>query len=221
LLVDAEKGDVEAQYSLGHSYYEGKGVRKNNTKAVFWYTKAAEQGNARAQYELALCYFNGIGVERNSKLAHKWFTKATEQGHKKAKEMISECDYILPQTSSKKIHNLEKLSGDSLLNALFFYVIKNHKQDQDEELSYLSGFKVTDKEGHTHSISFYGHLFWYTDTYMYFLECRQSTLGLKMRYELDRDSSFFFMVKRIGARRFKLRCGLIERSTRESCRICL
>ena len=42
----AEKGDAEAQYSLGTLYAEGKGVEQNDATAFLWFQRAANQGVA-------------------------------------------------------------------------------------------------------------------------------------------------------------------------------
>lgn len=44
----AEKGDSEAQYSLGYLYLYGEGVKKDEKRAIFWINKAANQGFADA-----------------------------------------------------------------------------------------------------------------------------------------------------------------------------
>ncbi len=43
-------------------YQNGKGVTKDDKKAVEWSTKAAEQGHARGQFNLGEMYHNGYGV---------------------------------------------------------------------------------------------------------------------------------------------------------------
>jgi uncharacterized protein len=48
----ANQGDAEAQYRLGLRYFNGKGVRRNYTKAAVWFRKAAKQGHIHAQYQL-------------------------------------------------------------------------------------------------------------------------------------------------------------------------
>jgi TPR repeat protein len=53
LQQGAEAGDVKAQYYLGTLYCEGKGVARDDTKAVEWLARAAEQGNPDARYVLA------------------------------------------------------------------------------------------------------------------------------------------------------------------------
>jgi uncharacterized protein len=45
----AEKGNADAQYSLGLSYAKGSGVRKDNAEAAKWLKLAAKQGNPKAQ----------------------------------------------------------------------------------------------------------------------------------------------------------------------------
>ena len=41
----AEKGDVEAQSSLGSMYENGHGIERDYVEAAKWYRKAAEQGD--------------------------------------------------------------------------------------------------------------------------------------------------------------------------------
>ena len=86
----AEQGDANAQFSLGLSYCNGKGVTQDYGQAVYWYQKAAEQGHADAQYNLGLSYYNGQGVMQDDKQAVYWFRKAAEQGDPDAKEQLDE-----------------------------------------------------------------------------------------------------------------------------------
>lgn len=48
----AEKGDSSAQLQLGHCYYNGWGVEKNEAEAEKWYKMSAEQGNVTAKFYL-------------------------------------------------------------------------------------------------------------------------------------------------------------------------
>ena len=84
----AEKGNVEAQYSLGVMYATGEGVPKNDKTAVKWFTKAAEQGEASAQINLGVMYSNGEGVPENDKTAVKWYTLAAGQGNANAQSNL-------------------------------------------------------------------------------------------------------------------------------------
>ena len=77
----AEKGDAEAQYRLGQSYYYGKkGVPINYKEAIKWYRKSAIQGYFEAKYSLELCYKNRLGVPDDYQEAIRFFKEAAEQG---------------------------------------------------------------------------------------------------------------------------------------------
>ena len=80
LLPLAEQSDAEAQYNLGVRYENGRGVRKNQQKAFWWWRVAAEHGHPQAQYNLGLMYSNGEGVPEDYQEARKWYRLAAEQG---------------------------------------------------------------------------------------------------------------------------------------------
>lgn len=76
----AEKGDLNAQYSLGLMFYRGQEVAQDVEKAAYWFTKAAEKGYIEAQRFLGLMYSIGKGVSKDEKQAAYWYTKVAEQG---------------------------------------------------------------------------------------------------------------------------------------------
>jgi len=76
----AERGDADAQYSLGLDYQQGFDVAQDEAEAVKWFRKAAEQNYAAAQYNLGLCYREGFGVAKDEVEGAKWYRKAVEQG---------------------------------------------------------------------------------------------------------------------------------------------
>ena len=80
----AERGDTEAQITLGSLYMEGEGVPKDEAEAVRWYRMAAEQGNATAQFFLGVMYVNGDGVPQDATEAVRWYPMAAEQGNANA-----------------------------------------------------------------------------------------------------------------------------------------
>jgi TPR repeat protein len=106
----AEKGNADAQFFLGQSYFFGDGVSQDSTEAVKWFRLAAEQGlaeaqfslglacvedkesikwwrlaaaqgNANAQYCLGHAYSKGGGVPKDHIKAFQWYRKADVQGH--------------------------------------------------------------------------------------------------------------------------------------------
>jgi TPR repeat protein len=77
----AEQSDAEAQYNLGVRYENGRGVRKNQQKAFWWWRVAAEHGHPQAQYNLGSMYDNGHGVPQSSQLAVRWYRRSAAQGN--------------------------------------------------------------------------------------------------------------------------------------------
>jgi TPR repeat protein len=66
-LEAAEKGNAEAQITLGFMYINGQNVLKNEEQGVAWIRKAAEEGDAQAQITLGVLYFLGKGVIKDDK----------------------------------------------------------------------------------------------------------------------------------------------------------
>lgn len=73
----AEKGNADAQTSLGYMYQNGQGCEKNEAKTLELYTKAAEAKQPYALFNLAILYENGIGgVEHDQFKAHELHLEA-------------------------------------------------------------------------------------------------------------------------------------------------
>jgi TPR repeat protein len=96
----------------GTCYFQGRGVPKDEAKAVFWYSAAAADGSAEAQLNLGMfalvrllrvgqtsrgmcsdagslccagiCYANGHGVAKDEAKVVHWFAAAAAQGHPQA-----------------------------------------------------------------------------------------------------------------------------------------
>jgi TPR repeat protein len=80
----AERGDSQAQDSLGRMYDQGEGVPQNDTEARRWYESAAHQGYEESQFMLASFYRQGRGGPADPILAYYWNSRASELGHYKA-----------------------------------------------------------------------------------------------------------------------------------------
>ena len=80
-----------AQFYLGISYLDGRGVFKDEKEAIVWYRKAAEQGLPGAQRDLGLCYEKGQGVAKDEKEAVAWYRKAAEQANPTAQLYLGIC----------------------------------------------------------------------------------------------------------------------------------
>ena len=84
----AKAGDQVAQFNLGASYTEGRGIAQNYPAAADWYRKAADQGFANAQNNLGYMYESGLGVAQNDPSAAYWYRKAADQGMAEAQNNL-------------------------------------------------------------------------------------------------------------------------------------
>lgn len=76
----AEQGNIEAQFSLGLSYDQGRGVPKDKQEAIRWYRRAAIQGDTFAQNTLGDNYWEGTGVPKDDREAVRWWRLAADKG---------------------------------------------------------------------------------------------------------------------------------------------
>ncbi|MBK6998915.1 MAG: sel1 repeat family protein [Rhodoferax sp.] len=80
-IIQARRGDADAQYKLGDIFSYGQGVPKDPKEALKWYRLAAGQGDPAVQYRLAVKCANGQGVPQDEKEALRWYRLAGVQGN--------------------------------------------------------------------------------------------------------------------------------------------
>ena len=103
----AEAGLVGAQYVLGTMYRDGKGEKRDASKAALWLRRAAVSGDAEAQFALGSLYrqihsltlpamlqFDALDSDRNDPV--EWLTRAADQGHAGAQLALGEIDGARP-----------------------------------------------------------------------------------------------------------------------------
>lgn len=78
LIAKAEAGNTRSQYRLALQYENGwNGFPKDDSKYVYWLTKAAEGGHPEAQYDLGSCYkFGEHGIPKDDESHLKWRKKS-------------------------------------------------------------------------------------------------------------------------------------------------
>jgi TPR repeat protein len=96
----AEQGDPEAQFEMGHFFYQ-HGFSPNLEEARGWWFKAANQGHegaiewlkeaAEQGHEAAIEWLKGA-ANQGHEGAIEWIKEAAEQGHAGAIEMLKEVD---------------------------------------------------------------------------------------------------------------------------------
>ena len=81
LLEEAvELDNAAAANELGGAYLAGRGVDKDEKKALAMYQQAEKMGSASAAYNIGVCYAYGYGVKADEATAFKWFKQAAEAG---------------------------------------------------------------------------------------------------------------------------------------------
>ena len=77
----AEKGYPLAECQIGYFYFDGLGVEKDLTQALYWTERAARHGDRDGQYNLGWFYEEGIGVAPDPGKARYWYLQAAAQDH--------------------------------------------------------------------------------------------------------------------------------------------
>jgi hypothetical protein len=78
LQHDAERGDPVAEARLGFSYHTLSPF--DDSKAVYWWEKAAKHGMPMSQAALGDAYRDGTGIAKDEYKAILWWRKAAAQG---------------------------------------------------------------------------------------------------------------------------------------------
>ena len=73
----ADRGNADAQNTLGIMYNEGRGVSQDHAEAAKWFRRAADRNYADAQNNLGVLYVTGQGVPQDFVQAYKWYGLAT------------------------------------------------------------------------------------------------------------------------------------------------
>ena len=100
----ASQGKIAAQYRLYQIYFNGEGIKRDLSDAIFWLEYAAESGNADAQYRLGAYYASGKGVKKNYGRSFEWHMKAAQQGYARAQINVGIC-YQSGRGVKKSIEN--------------------------------------------------------------------------------------------------------------------
>ena len=85
LRIQAEQGNVRAQFMMGYIYYHAKGVAEDSVLGIEWWNKAAKNGHPEAQWELGNAYVTGQGVDRDEPTGYAWYSISADSGFTFAK----------------------------------------------------------------------------------------------------------------------------------------
>jgi GAF domain-containing protein len=86
----ADHNDPAAENALGLIYAAGdekQGIRRDETEAAHWFSKAAEHGNVPAQSKLGSLYWGGRGLSKDDAQAYFWTVLARANGDAASKAL--------------------------------------------------------------------------------------------------------------------------------------
>ena len=109
--LSAEKGNLEAQFSLGRMHNKGEGVRRSHREAAKWFRRAAERGHPAAQLHLGVLYATGNGVIQDYVLAHMWFNLSSANGEKGAAQAR---ERVVETMTSPQVAEAQRLAREFL-----------------------------------------------------------------------------------------------------------
>lgn len=137
LIEQAEKGNVQANYELGHHYMNGYKTRENIDRAVVYLSNASRNGNDKAQYELGIHYVTKTNSPSFKKKGLELLQDSAKQGNTSAKQALSSLD-IYNENSAKQTENKAKqeVNTQTTINA-------NEDKNKTEQMqSTLDNFNV-------------------------------------------------------------------------------
>lgn len=108
-----QQNNDDAAYNLGIFYREGPEIKRDYTKSMEMFTKAAKQGHSSAMYEMGKM---GLADKSLSTEAIIWLKKAKNNGHEDAKTLLK----TLPQEEVAKIDVKSEIDPKNQKAAPFF-----------------------------------------------------------------------------------------------------
>ena len=129
---------------MAECFFNGEGVKKDESKAFSWWKKAAFRGHANSQYELANCFFNGTGTEKDVLQAYTWYQRASELGHSGARAKSMDISYgglldkyrikhiskenlsknaVKPVSKECLLDNMEEAANNSFFGKIIFLLL--------------------------------------------------------------------------------------------------
>ena len=70
--------------AIATGHYLGRGVPRDEARALHWYRIAGQAGDVGAQYLLGSMYETGLGTAPDLRLARYWYDLAAQQGDEAA-----------------------------------------------------------------------------------------------------------------------------------------
>lgn len=137
-LKSDEKNDFrEAKIMLarGLQYQNGKEVKQDLSRAVYWIRKSAELGYSKAMCSLGIKYNKGIGVKKNSAEAIRWFTKAANLNDVEGMFLLGTAYFkFSPPNYKKSLYWYKKAAQHGNVSAMYVLAFMYYAKKEVEDL---------------------------------------------------------------------------------------
>jgi hypothetical protein len=139
MLKNARQGNAVAQLYVGMHYESGNGVAKDETKALYWFDKAAKQNVAQAKYKIGEFYHQGkAGVKKDLQQALYWYKKSAQQNDIYGQRGTAAC-YEEQNDKKRALYWLERAKSNTDFDSQSDYF----KNDVDESIKRLTAGQET------------------------------------------------------------------------------
>lgn len=88
LSQSADRGNLDALYSLAGMYADGLGGPVDMATAARMYHSGAVRDHGMSQFSLGTMYLNGVGVDRDRNEARRWLRGAVTHGISEARDLL-------------------------------------------------------------------------------------------------------------------------------------
>jgi TPR repeat protein len=105
----ALRGDLGAQLNVGYFFDQGIGVRRNETKALFWYRRAYRRKHASAANNIGTIYRDRGETDR----AIRWFQRAVALGDESGLLEIAKLRLRDGKQKARTLKYLERVTRSS------------------------------------------------------------------------------------------------------------
>ena len=136
-----------SDYERGLEFEYGRGVTRDDSKALYWYRKSASSGFAPAQYRLAVLNDNGWGTPVNSERAFTLYLAAAEQGLELAQHDLAIAFFEGVGTDKNLLQaykwlKIADLSGSTLMQKHLHLVSQEMTADEIATAGHLAAYWI-------------------------------------------------------------------------------
>jgi TPR repeat protein len=123
LLSLAEKeGSKQAPFFLGQLFLQGKGVKKNPTRAANLFVEGVKRGDISAQVEAGRMFLLGDIVEKDIEAAEEYLAMAAKQSNTEALALLGRLLYVEKQDSNKAFPYLQAAVNQGDLSSISYLI---------------------------------------------------------------------------------------------------